>query len=307
MNIIVAGNVQLNQESVAYIIKNNNDNICFCPDEESEIEWNPNEVDIVICNWFFKYHDLLMFTRLKYIQLISSGYNGINPDEAKRMGIVLHNAKGVYNIPISEFVVGNILAFYKKSHYFYTNQVRHRWQKSRNLQELFDKNVLIVGTGNIGIEIAKRIGAFTDYVYGCNRTVRKDDLFRNVYPIDRLIDIVPQMDILILAIAYTKDTEKIIDNSVLAKMKDNALIVNVSRGAIIDEADLINSLEEKKIGGAILDVFEDEPLYEESPLWGYDNVIVTPHNAFASEKNNERLNKLILNNYIQWRMSNGSE
>lgn len=304
MNIILAGKFKWNKKDIDLISRNGRDNVFVCPNEELPIPIAHNKVDAIFGNWFFKYHDLCEFTKLKYIQLLSAGYNGINPDEVRKQGIILHNAKDVYSIPISEFTIGNILLFFKNGYFFYQNKENHRWAKRRNLEELYNKKVLIIGTGSIGREIAIRVRAFTQYVYGCNRTERKSDLYCKVYPLGELIDIVSEMDVIILTIALTDNTTHLINSNVISKMKKNALIVNVSRGEIIDESALIEALKNHVIEGAILDVFEQEPLDESSPLWQLENAIITPHNAFESSRNNERLRGVVLNNYESWKVDN---
>ena len=304
MNIVLAGNFKWNRNDISIISRNGKDNVFIHLSEEEKLSIEHEEVDIIICNWFFKYHSLKEFKKLKYIQLLSAGYNGITLEEAERYGIVIHNAKNVYSIPISEFVVGNILQFYKNGYYFFENKKKHMWEKCRNLQELYLKNVLIVGTGSIGHEIAIRMNAFTPSVYGCNRTVKEDVLFKKIFPLESLAEIVAEMDIVILSVAMTNETDHLINSKILSKMKHNSLIVNVSRGGIIDEEALIDSLIKHDIGGAILDVFEEEPLGESSRFWNMDNVIITPHNAFVSESNNNRLREVVFSNLKAWENSN---
>lgn len=301
INIIISGRVNLGSRELEILSDHGENKIYLFPNEEAEIDLEPQMIDAIICNWFFKYHELSKYINLKYIQLTSSGYNGINVEEVKRRGIILHNAKGVYSIPISESVVLNILGFYRKSFFFYENQKKRTWEKNRRLEELYGKNVLIVGTGDIGTEIAKRIGAFTPNIYGCNRSNKNIIYFKEIMPLNELRNIVGQMDIIILTLALNDETEHIIDKSIFSKMKKSVLIINVSRGQIIKEEDLIDALNHRNIGGAILDVFEEEPLQKDNLLWGCDNTIITPHNAFVSDKNDDRLNAQIIRNYTQWR------
>lgn len=301
MNIILAGKVEWTQEDLEVLSGNGKNDIFFCPDEESPSPVVSEEADAVICNWFFKYHDIHTFKRLKYIQLTSVGYNGIDPEVVKSMGIILHNAKDVYSIPISEFVVGSILAYYKRFAFFFENRNKHLWQKNRGLHELFDRKVLIVGTGSIGNEVAKRLNGFTEEIYGCNRTVREDPLYREIYSLNDLPYIVSGFDVIILSIALTEGTKHLFDRNIFENLKKDALLVNVSRGSVINESDLVVFLTENKEAGAILDVFEEEPLPEDSLLWEMPSVLVTPHNAFVSDKNNERLRRVILNNFTLWK------
>ena len=121
------------------------------------------------------------------------------------------------------------------------------------------------------------------------------------YKISEIDDAIKISDILILTLPLTKETEGIIDKEKLMLMKDNSILVNIARGKIIKEKDLIEILEirKKNFLGIILDVFEDEPLDKESKLWDFENVIVTPHNSFVGENNNERLYMLIKENIIK--------
>lgn len=301
MNIVLAGNFDWTKDDIEELSSNGKDTVFICRNEEQSLPLDADRIDVVVCNWFFKYHNINEFTSLKYIQLLSVGYNGIDGDIVHKMGIELHNARDVYSIPISEFVIGNILAIYKQNRYFLTNQWARRWEKNRGLQELYEKKVLIVGTGSIGVEIAKRISVFTPFVYGCNRTIRSNPHIIQTYPLSEFEEIVADFDILIFTIALARETKYLVDKQVLSKIKNTALIVNVSRGAIIEESGLISFLSENKSAGAVLDVFEEEPLPNESPLWGFDNVILTPHNAFVSNHNNDRLREVILKNYHTWR------
>lgn len=303
MNIILAGKLNWTKEEIKILSRNNN--IIYSPNEEVELTIEPDTIDIIICNWFFKYHDIRKFKNLKFIQLLSVGYNGIDTKIVKEMGITLYNAKDVYSIPISEFVIGNLLAYYKHLSFFIQNKNKHKWEKNRTLQELYSKKILIVGTGSIGTEIAKRLTVFTNNIFGCNRTIRETPYFIKVYPINNLSEIISRFDVLILSVALTEETKYLINKTIFNKMTHNTIIVNISRGAVIEEKELVSALLKNKINGAILDVFEEEPLPEDSPLWNMENVILTPHNSFISDRTNERLKKTIVQNYLEWEKHNG--
>jgi len=300
MNIILAGNFKWSNDDLQTISNGGQHQIIICKSEEETLTVPCSEIDVVIGNWFFKYHNLSAFTKLRFIQLLSTGYNGLDADEAQNRGIAVYNARDVYSIPISEFVIGRILAFYKKESFFVNNQREHQWIKNRTLEEVYGKKVLIVGTGSIGIEIAKRIRSFTGNVYGCNRTVHANNCFDAVFPLAQLNSIIGEYDIVILTIALAKETKGLINKDSLSAMKPSAIIVNISRGEVINEQDLISAICLGRIGGAILDVFESEPLSQESPLWDMKKVFISPHNSFVSDKVTKRLRDVVLNNYKAW-------
>lgn len=145
----------------------------------------------------------------------------------------------------------------------------------------------ILGCGDVGREIAKRLKAFGCHITGVNRTVRVLPDFDKVLPLDKLAETAAACDILVCCIALTPETRGIVSKEIFGRLHDGAVFVNVARGALADEAALTKWLQNG--GRAVLDVFEEEPLPESSPLWDMENAIVTPHNCFASDGNRARL------------------
>ena len=264
---------------------------------ESEIAQNDDipvqDIDAVICNRIFEYIDIRRFVNLKKIHAISSGINQFPIDYINENGIKLSNSRGVYSIPIAEFAVTGILNIIKHSSHFYDNKINKRWDKDRSLEELTDKKVLIIGAGDIGNEVAKRMRVFCDIVDGINRTVYSNDNFNMIYPLTQLKAIVNGYDIIVLCLALTSETKNIINDQIIDRMKQGVIFVNIARGDLVDENYLIDSVMEKRIGGAVLDVFKEEPLPDYNKLWDMDNVIITPHNSFVSNRNKERLWNII--------------
>ena len=170
--------------------------------------------------------------------------------------------------------------------------------KNRGLKELFGKTATIVGCGSVGTECAKRFRAFGCRIEGINRSNRSDEAYDRIQTSDKLDEILPVSDVLILAVPLTSDTEKLIDRKRLELLPENAVIVNISRGKIIDETALAELLKRGRIAGAVLDVFENEPLTEDSPIWSVPNLIATPHNSFVSEGNAQRLNDVVMSKLI---------
>lgn len=251
-----------------------------------------DEIEAVICNGLFLYNNIADFKNLKYIQLTSAGFDRVPMDYIKKHKIEIHNARGVYSIPMAEYAISGVMQLYKKSQFFYENQRKHLWNKNRNMQELFGKNVCIVGCGNVGTECAKRFKAFGCHVVGVDLYPREDSNYEDIISLTELDGVLKTSDIVVLTLPLTKRTKYLINGFRLGLMKKGAILVNISRGAVVDTDALVNALP--RLGGAVLDVFESEPLQIDSPLWTRDNVILTPHNSFVGEKNRERLQSVIL-------------
>ncbi|MCM1528602.1 MAG: D-2-hydroxyacid dehydrogenase [Alistipes sp.] len=265
------------------------------PREDSEFDTDVSDVDAVICNWLFVHHDIKQFKSLKYIQLLSAGLDRVPLDHIKEKDIMLNNARGVYSIPMAEYAVGGVLQLYKKARFFSRNQQEHIWLKNREILELSDSTVAVIGCGSVGQETAKRFGAFTENVYGVDLYPNDSSFFKKVYPLAQLDAVISNSDIVVLTLPLTEQTRGMFGKERLAVMRKDAVIVNISRGGIIDEEALADALEDH-IGGAVLDVFEEEPLPSESRLWEMENVIITPHISFQSNKNDMRMWQAISEN-----------
>lgn len=285
MNVLVTGAFQLNSEELA-ALEAAGHQVCVHPDERGPVE-HPERYEAVICNGLFLHNPIENFTNLRLIQLTSAGLDRVPLDYIRAHGIELHNATGVYSVPMAEFAVCGILQLYKQSRFFTENQARHKWEKHRGLLELSGKRVCILGCGDVGREIAKRLHAFGCHITGVNRTVRELPDFDEVLPLNKLVEATSACDILVCCIALTPETRGIVSKEVFDRLPTGAIFVNIARGALADEAAMTAWLQNG--GLAVLDVFEEEPLPEDSPLWDMENVILTPHNSFVGEGNRERL------------------
>ena len=209
-------------------------------------------------------------------------------------GIEIHNARGVYSIPMAEFALCGVLQLYKQAAFFRENQRQHLWEKHRGLSELCGKQVLIVGGGSVGNECAKRFAAFGCRVNGVDLLPRENSLYDNILPLEQLDEALKAADIIVLTLPLTEQTKHLINDERLGLLKLTAVLVNIARGAIVDTEALLRHINH--LGGAVLDVFEEEPLPESSPLWDKKNIILTPHNSFVGEGNLERLKKVVIAN-----------
>ncbi len=293
MKLLITGAWQGAQEHIPEIERMGHE-VVFMQWEKDELPCPPDEIEGVICNGLFMNHDIEKFTSLKYIQLTSAGLDRVPLDYIKSHNIELHNARGVYSIPMAEFAIGGVLNLYKQSRFFMKNQQARKWEKNRCLMELFGKTVCIVGCGSVGTECAKRFKAFGCEVIGVDIAPRTDISFDRIDALSELDRILPTADILVLTVPLTNETRYLINKERISLMKPSAVLVNIARGAVVETSALTEALQENKLGGAVLDVFEDEPLSDNSPLWDIENVVVSAHCSFVGEKNGDRLSFLII-------------
>lgn len=293
MNLLITGAWQ---EAKAHIggIEAMGHKVLFMQQEREALPCAPEWAEGVVCNGLFLYHPIEGFKNLRFIQLTSAGYDRVDMEYARSHGIKVLNAGGVYSIPMAEFAVSGVLWLYKQARFFNENQAVHRWEKHRGLMELYGKKVTVIGCGSVGTECAKRFSAFGCHIMGLDIAVREDESYEAILPLDKTDETLRNTEVLILTLPLTKETERFMDRRRLELLPENAVVVSISRGRVIDEAALEELLSAGRIKGAVLDVFEQEPLPAESPLWDMDNVILTPHNSFVGEGNGERLARKII-------------
>ena len=166
----------------------------------------------------------------------------------------------------------------------------HRWQKEGAIASLYQANVMIVGMGDLGTEIAKRMKGMQANTYGICRRIRKTPYFDEVYTMQDVLRLLPQMDVVIMALPSTKETRHCVSKEWFTQMKDSAIFVNVGRGDVVSTDLITKALQSHQISGAVLDVQEEEPLPAQHPLWDMKQVILTPHisGTFQSREAYER-------------------
>ena len=258
-------------------------------------------IEGIICNGLFLDHKIEQFVNLRYIQLTSAGYDRVPVDYIRAKKIEIHNARGVYSVPMAEFALCGVLMLYKHMHQFMKQQEAHIWKKQRNLLELTDKKVLIFGCGSVGTECARRFTSFGAKVSGIDLHPSDNKYFEKIYGIEAADNLLKDADIIISALPLTDTTGHFFDKNRFMLMKRLAVFVNISRGAVVNPGALEQALSHNRIGGAVIDVFEEEPLNTESNIWDMPNVIITPHNSFVGDLNQERLWILIQKNLIMHR------
>ena len=214
---------------------------------------------------------------LEWIHVTAAGVDTLLFDELRDSDVVVTNAHGVFDRPIAEYVLGAVIAQAKDSRNSFDLQHRHEWQH-RETRSIAGARALVVGTGGIGREIARMLGAAGMEVRGAGRRAAADDAdFGVVVASEDLATEAAWCDHLVLAAPLTPATRGLVDAAVLSAMKPDAHLVNVGRGALVDESALVSALIERSIGGATLDVFDIEPLPIGHPLWEAPNVTITAH------------------------------
>ena len=294
MNLLVTGAWRCTAQQLDEI-RNMGHDIVFMQNESDDLPCAYEEVEGVICNGLFLHHPIEKFTSLRYIQLTSAGFDRVPMDYVKARNIPIFNARGVYSIPMAEFALSGVLQLYKQSRFFYENQKKMLWEKHRGVLELFGKTVCIVGAGNVGTECAKRFQAFGCKVIGVDLFPRVDNWYEKIYSLTEIESCLVQADVVVLTLPLTEETRGMMNEERFNAMKDGSVLVNIARGAIVEEGALVKALESKLLG-AVLDVFEEEPLSAGNPLWEKENVIITPHNSFVGDGNAERLKVMCFKN-----------
>jgi phosphoglycerate dehydrogenase-like enzyme len=216
-------------------------------------------------------------TDVRWIQSASAGVDGLLFPELVQSHVVVTNSRGVFDGAIAEYVLGLILMFAKGLRGVLERQRRREW-KHHDTETLSGKRVLVAGVGPIGRAVGRVCGELGMVVRGVGSTARgRDEVFRVVFGPDELADACSWADYVVNVLPGTERTRHLFDAGVFAAMQPSARFVNVGRGSTVDEAALVHALQEGALGGAALDVFEEEPLPDESPLWELPNVIVSPH------------------------------
>jgi D-2-hydroxyacid dehydrogenase (NADP+) len=226
----------------------------------------------------------------------------------KALGIRLASARGVNERAVAEHAMALMLALARRLPEARDNQKKRAWRGmigdlSKREDELGGKTLLIVGLGRIGGRLARLAKAFDLRVIGAKRDASTGpNGADSVHPMTELPNLLPQADIVALTCPLTPETTGIINAPAFAVMKKSAVLVNVARGRCVDEAALIEALTQGRIAGAALDVTVDEPLPASSPLWDFDNVLITPHTAGETRRYEENVLDILLENLDrQWR------
>lgn len=275
----------------------------FTPKEE--IAKRISDAEVVFCNKAPITEEVLSkCNNLKYIGLFATGYNNVDLDAAKRHNVTVCNAPSYSTNAVAQHVFALILSFYNHVSEYSKSVARGDWVQSKMFSyfdipifELAGKTIGIVGYGSIGRKVAEIARAFSMNVLVFTRTIPQNIQGIEFVNFDELLK---RSDIVSLHCPLTEKTRGMINSEKLAMMKKSAILINTSRGPIVDEKDLAEALENEVIAGAGLDVVKVEPMLESNPLLNAKNCIITPHIAWAPYQTRKRLVNLVLENYKAW-------
>lgn len=268
---------------------------------EKNIENNSeiDDSDILITYDSFSKLDINKMHNLKFVQTSSVGVDQLPKKEIIERGITVANNRGGYSIPIGEWIVKSILDIYKNTTSFYRNQQKKEWKTDFTTREISGMRVGFLGTGTIATEAAKRLKAFDVEVWGVNTKGHDKEYFDKCFANSDMDEVFKNCDVVVASMPSTKETIGMVDKSKFDLMKEGSSFINIGRGDLIKQNDLIECID--KFRGVALDVFEEEPLSKDSKLWEFDNVILTPHNSWWSDKNPDRVFNLIYNNLKKYK------
>ena len=226
--------------------------------------------------------------KLRWYHSVGAGVEDlVGVPQFRARGITLTNNSGSYDIQIAEHAIAFILAGAKRLHLYRDQQTRRDWKEHRQ-DEIRGATLVVYGLGSIGAEIARLGAALGMRVIGVRRRVEPAPGVELMVPPERLPDVAAEADYLAVAAPLTPATRGAISRDVIGRMKKTAWIVNIARGAIVDEDALVDALRQGKLGGAGLDAFSTEPLPADHPLWTLESVIISPHSSNSSPHMRER-------------------
>lgn len=242
-------------------------------------------------------------TTLRWIHVLSAGREGFIAADVPA-SITVTGAAGAHSPALAEHLMAFMLAWARKTPEFARATARHEWDRSvvPSMNSLEGKTVAVIGLGFAGHELAKRAKAFGMTVIATTRTPKNDPLVDEVFPLSQLHAVLARADYIAITIAQTPETENLLGAAEFAVCKPSAFLTNIARGAIIDQAALLDALKTGKIAGAGIDVTEPEPLPAGDPLWDAPNLIISPHVAGGtSPLSQQRLAERVIENLHKFR------
>lgn len=257
------------------------------PDVEISLGWDKSLADFLLSEK----------SNLKWVQAISAGVDVLPLKNFSKRDILLSNASGIHAIAITEHVIGVILSFYRGLITSVQAQEQKRWiRKEVRYDQLSGKKMLIMGTGHIASRLAEAVKGLGVEVYGINRTSHPAEGFIETYAIKNHLKIVGEMDIVVNTMPLTDETAGLFNAVFFDAMKNSAIFINVGRGPSVNTKDLAQALLDHSICFASLDVFEEEPLSSDSPLWEIENLFITSHISGMSRNFQQKLLDIFLPN-----------
>ncbi len=267
--------------------------------------------DVIVCSGYWDNALLPHADKLKLIQVCGAGYDAFDLDAVRAKGVRLANSSGCNVNAVSDHAMALLLSLTRLIHTGRDNQHKPHWRGmisdlSQREDELPGKTMVIFGLGKIGGRLARLAKAFDMTVIGLKRDISTPvDHVDELHPSASLMEHLPRADVTVLTCPLTEETRNIIDGAAFGAMKDTSYLVNVARGGCVDQDALIEAMRNDTIAGAGIDVTVEEPLAEDSPLWGFENVMLTPHTGGETRKYEENVVDYLIENLE--RLSRGED
>ena len=285
---------------IRYIADHNGpDDFVRTPEQQRRWREALSEADIL---WDLPHarEDMAAAKRVKWIQGTSTGIGQSVEDLGLRASdIIFTTARGVHAGPLAEFVFMALLAHFRGLRQLDVEQKAHRWVRTCN-EEIAGRTITTIGAGDLARGVAKVARAFDMHVVAIARHASKDraygHLFDAVHGREDLHRVLGRSDAVVVTVPHTAETENMIDANALAALKPGAALINIGRGAVVDEGAMIAALQSGHLGFACIDVATIEPLSADSPLWDLPNVLISPHSASTVTTENEKITEIFCNN-----------
>lgn len=235
--------------------------------------------------------------KLRWVQATSAGLDGYYFPELRASELTVTNIRGIYSDVIADHVFALVMAFARGLHHYIRRQSQGKWEKGAPVIHLAGTTLGVVGLGGIGLAVAERGPAVGMRVIGMDPAPKgKPDFIARIYSPDELAEMVAVSDFVVICVPHTAETEGLFDAAMFGAMKDTGILINIGRGKVVKLQALTEALQRGQIGGAGLDVYEEEPLPAGHALWSIENAILTPHVAGISPEIDKRRKALIVEN-----------
>lgn len=233
-----------------------------------------------------------------WVHCTRAGYDEFDTDAYEAAGVPLTNSTGIHGATVGELAMGYMLSFARLLHVYRDHQTERDWYRPEYERPFTveDERLCVVGLGTLGRGIVERADAMGMDVVGVRRSGDPVPGVRTVYTPDRLHEAIADARFVALAVPHTPETEGLLSDAEFGAMREDAYVLNVGRGPVLDQDALVRALESSEVAGAALDVFVEEPLPDDSPLWGFEEVIVSPHKGSATNRYHLDLAEVVTEN-----------
>ncbi|CAB1059177.1 D-3-phosphoglycerate dehydrogenase (EC [Olavius sp. associated proteobacterium Delta 1] len=255
------------------------------------------QTEVLVTLFFWPDAEMIgLAPNLKWIQALTAGVDLFPLGEIKKQGILLTCGRGIHKIYIAEYAIAAMINLARNFHLMFNNQLKAKWDRSVPQDEIHGRVAGIIGLGSIGQEIARKASVLGMRVIGVKNSPQPLEWVDHVYGPAEMKKVFKQSDYVINLLPGTPTTRGLIDKELFSSMRSSACFINLGRGSTVNQADLIDALQTKTIRALVSDVYQKEPLPEDSPLWHLDNVILTPHIAGVSPQYLDRALEIIRHN-----------